>query len=310
VRLGWPRALRQRGSGDQRGELSGPSVDFGRLDRLAFVARRPARHGLGGEHRSRRRAPSTEFVDYRPYAAGDDLRRLDWNVYGRLGTLQLKLTEARERLELVVLLDCSASMAWGAPSKLAFACQVARAFAYVGLARMDSTRIVRLGYPGASQALGPVRSRARFGEVSRFLAETRAVGAGDLNVQLAACADGLSAALVVLISDLLTPDGCERGLDALRRAGADIVVVHVLAPQERDPEVRGELELVDAESGQSLPVGLSGAALERYRARYAAWAEDRRRQSAAFQARHLVACSDRSVTALFLDDARRAGVLR
>src|SRR5947209_20231168 len=84
--------------------LSISSETFSRFDRLSFVTRRPARAGLGGEHRSRRRAPSTDFVDYRPYSAGDDFRRIDWNVYGRLGALQVKVTEGRERLHVVVVL--------------------------------------------------------------------------------------------------------------------------------------------------------------------------------------------------------------
>ncbi len=137
------------------------STDLARFDRLAFVTRRPSRAGLGGEHASRRRAPSAEFVDYRPYVPGDDLRRVDWNVYGRLGALEVKLTEARERTELVFALDCSASMAWGTPDKFAAARQAAAALAYVGLARFDRVRIVRLGYSGAERSLGPVHGRAR-----------------------------------------------------------------------------------------------------------------------------------------------------
>src|SRR5918911_2077885 len=118
---------------------------FRQFDRLSFVARRPARAGYGGEHLSRRPSPSTDFVDYRPYRPGDDFRRVDWNVYGRLGSLQVRVTEGRERLELILVIDCSASMAWGDPDKLAFAAQVIAALAYVGLGRYDAVRVVPLG---------------------------------------------------------------------------------------------------------------------------------------------------------------------
>ena len=117
---------------------------FGRFDRLSFVSRRQARAGLGGEHRSRRRSPSTDFVDYRPYQPGDDFRRVDWNVFGRLGTLQVKVTEARECLDVVLVLDCSSSMAYGQPDKLGFATQLVAALGYVGIARSDAVRIVCL----------------------------------------------------------------------------------------------------------------------------------------------------------------------
>src|SRR5215831_8446868 len=98
-----------------------PADALHRFERLAFVTRRSARAGLGGEHRSRRPSPSTDFVDYRPYHPGDDFRRLDWNVYGRLGSLQVKVTEGRERLDLLLVLDCSSSMDYGEPDKLGVA---------------------------------------------------------------------------------------------------------------------------------------------------------------------------------------------
>jgi uncharacterized protein (DUF58 family) len=290
--------------------IGGQAIDYARFGRLGFVVRQPAGRGLGGEHRSRRRAPATEFVDYRPYAVGDDLRRVDWNVYGRLRTLQVKLTEARERAELVLALDCSESMRWGKPDKLGFARQAAAALAYVGLARFDAVRVVRLGHAESGRSLGPVRGRARFAEVERFIAGSEPAGRADLDDELARCAGSAPLRLVVLVSDLLTPAGCERGLDALLAARAEVVVVHVVAPQERDPELFGELELVDAESGEALEVGLSLQALDQYRARYAAWRQQQRDQCAAREVRYVEAHTERSVATLLLDDLRRAGVLR
>src|SRR3954470_4724934 len=125
--------------------LSIATESFGRYERLSFVSRDNARAGLGGEHRSRRPSASTDFVDYRPYQPGDDFRRIDWNVYGRLGSLQVKVTEGRQRLEVVLVLDCSSSMAAGTPDKLSFAADVVAALAYIGMARADSVRILCLG---------------------------------------------------------------------------------------------------------------------------------------------------------------------
>src|SRR5918911_4158414 len=122
---------------------------FRQFDRLSFVARRPARAGYGGEHRSRRPSPSTDFVDYRPYLPGDDFRRVDWNIYGRLGSLQVKVTEGRERLEVAVVVDASNSMDAGTPDKLAFAAQVAAAVGSIGLARADRLSVTVLSERGA-----------------------------------------------------------------------------------------------------------------------------------------------------------------
>src|SRR5689334_22743912 len=103
--------------------ISIPTDVLGRFERLSLVSRRTARAGVGGEHRSRRPSPSTDYVDFRGYQPGDDFRRVDWNVYARLGSLQVRLTEGRERLNVALVLDCSSSMDYGSPSKLDFAGQ-------------------------------------------------------------------------------------------------------------------------------------------------------------------------------------------
>ena len=292
--------------------LSLSTASFGRFDRLSFVRRRPARAGLGGEHRSRRRAPSTDFVDYRPYQPGDDFRRVDWNVYGRLDSLQVKLTEGRERQELVLVLDTSASMAWGEPDKLAFAAQTVAALAYIGLARQDAVRLVCLGEAHAGRTrLGPLRGRQRLPELLRALSGAQADGRVDLNAGLAEClpADA-SQPLVVVVSDLLSPRGIEAGLEQLLKVQADAVVLQVVSPQELEPTLAGELELIDAETRDVLEVGLSLAALDAYRARYRRWLAEQASVCGAHGVRYVQLHTDRSLPSVVLDDLRRAGVLR
>ncbi len=286
-------------------------LPLARFERLSFVIRQPATRGLGGEHASRRRAPSTDFVDYRAYAPGDDPRRVDWNVYGRLGSLQVKLTEARERLDLVLALDASASMAWGNPDKLLFAEQAVAALAYVGLARFDAVRVVSLGQGAGRRSLGPIHGRSRFGEVARFLADISPAPGPSLRDQVAECLPGIaSGTLVVLVSDLLDPRGCGAALDAVVGRGADVVVVHVVAPQELEPELLGELELVDAETEETVNVGVSLSGREQYRERYGAWAREQAAQCVARGLRYVRVRTDTSIDALLLDALRRGRVLR
>ncbi|MBV9355781.1 MAG: DUF58 domain-containing protein [Chloroflexi bacterium] len=307
----WPsrRSARERTTWTSSGGQP-LATDLARFDRLAFVTRRPSRAGLGGEHASRRRAPSAEFVDYRPYVPGDDLRRVDWNVYGRLGALEVKLTEARERAELVLALDCSASMAWGTPDKFAAARQVAAALAYIGLARFDRVRIVRLGYSGAERCLGPVHGRTRLSEVLGFLERSRPVGQLDLNQQLPDGSARRGQHLLILISDLLTPGGIGPTVDALQASGTELVVVHVVAPQERQPETLGDLELIDAESRGVLEVGLSNDVLRVYCTRFAGWLEHQRQLCLGRGARYVLAATDRPISALMLSDMRQAAILQ
>ena len=84
-----------------------------KLNRLTLVARRIRAGVMKGERRSSKRGSSIEFADYRDYVAGDDLRRLDWNIYARLDRPFIKLLEEEEDLAVHILVDASRSMDWG-----------------------------------------------------------------------------------------------------------------------------------------------------------------------------------------------------
>jgi uncharacterized protein (DUF58 family) len=291
--------------------LSIPTDVFGRFERLSFVTRRSARGGLGGEHRSRRRSPSTDFVDFRPYQPGDDFRRVDWNVYGRLGSLQVKLTEGRERLEVVLVLDCSSSMDYGQPDKLAFAAQLVAALGYVAMARSDSVRIACMA-PRPS-GFGPFGRRSRMPDLVQKLSQIAPAGLVDVNAGLAECLPETTARqpLVVVVSDLLTPRGVGAGLEALQVARqADVVMLHVVSPEEMEPRLTGEMELVDAETSEVLELGVSLETLAAYRGRFAAWLDERENECRSRGIRYVRVRTDRALTSVVLDDLRRGGVLR
>jgi len=282
---------------------------FGRFDRLSFVPRQPARAGLGGEHRSRRRSPSTDFVEHRPYQPGDDFRRVDWNVYGRLGSLQVKLTEGRERVDLVLVLDCSASMACGEPDKLTFGAQVVANLGYIGLARSDSVRVVCLG--SDTSRVGPFRGRARLPELVRSLSALDAAGRVDLTTALAECVPSdATQPLVIIVSDLMTVTGVAEALDALAGQRVDVVVLHVVSRDELDPRMSGDVELIDAETGELLELGASLATLDTYRARFQSWLADQASLCTTRGVRYMQIRTDRDAASVILQDLRQAKVLR
>ena len=291
-----------------------PSSDaFRQFDRLAFVSRRPARAGIGGEHFSRRPASSTEFVDYRPYQPGDDFRRVDWNIYGRLGSLQVKVTEGRERADVLLVLDCSASMTFGAPSKLDLARQLVAALAYIGAARSDPVRMAFVGHkPDAHWFTRPFTRRSRLPELTQHLSSLASAGAVDLNVVLSQdpITDVPRHSLAVVISDLLTPDGAAAGLDSLRSHVSDLAVVHVVSEQELEPRLSGEVELVDVESGAAFELGVSLETLAAYRSRFQTWLDARAQDCHQRGMRYVRVRTDQPLASIVLDDLRRAGLLR
>ena len=243
------------------------------LERLLLLMKRPVRGGLKGGRRSVKRGQSVEFADFRDYSLGDDLRQLDWNVLARLEKLFIKLYVEEEDVTISFLLDCSASMAAGAPAKLLFAKRAAAALGYIGLASEDRVAVTALaGRAGRRQ----VALRGS-GRVFRLLAALSAMAPSGGATDLLAAARHAGAQLhgrgvIVLISDLLDP-GADKVIRELAATGSELIVLHVLSPEELDPELEGDMRLVDVESGDGLDVTVDLATIDDYKARLAAWQE-------------------------------------
>jgi uncharacterized protein (DUF58 family) len=241
-----------------------------RLEQLELASRRLTAGRMKGERRSLRRGQSVEFADYRNYSTGDDLRQLDWNAYARLERLFVKLFVEEEDVTVHVLVDASRSMDFGEPNKLDAARRAAAALAYLGLASMDRVSVAFLG-DGRATMLRPMRGKARVFEVFGFLSAPRP----ERLTGLASAARDYAGRLrgrgpLVLVSDLLDPGY----LDALRDlAGTrcQLSVLHVLAPEELDPDVAPDARLIDRETGQAIDVSGDDELVERYHARLHDW---------------------------------------
>ena len=242
--------------------------DFiGRLERLRLLVRRRFAGAAGGTRRSTRRGASVEFADHRAYSPGDDIRRIDWNAYARLEELVLRLYAAEEDLTVYLLVDRSASMAFGDPSKLEVAKRLAAALAYVGLAGSERVSVVPFG-AGIGAPLPPTRGKRRVGHVLRFLDGIEASG----ETQLGQAVDQFLArrprpGLVVVLGDLLDPAGWTRLLDRLLSEKHEPVLFHILAPEELDPPEGGDFSFVDSELGTRVEVSLDARARRAYLAR-------------------------------------------
>jgi uncharacterized protein (DUF58 family) len=241
------------------------------LERLSIVAKKPVRGWTAGQRRSRRAGNSVEFLDYRPYGVGDDLRYVDWNIYQRTDRLMVKQHVDDEELCLHLLVDASASMGadeeGSGPGKLHWARQLAAALGYVGLTGLERVGLgvmrerVTEGWP-------PARGRARVIPMFEFLSAVTSGGATRLNESLAEYAGRSRASgVAVLVSDLLDAGGYEFGLKALLERGFEVHVVHVLSPEELQPSLEGDLRLVDQETGEMRPIRVDATLLRDYRER-------------------------------------------
>jgi uncharacterized protein (DUF58 family) len=289
------------------------SPTWSAFDRLQFVMAQPHRTTAGGEHRSRQRAASPDFADYRPYQHGDDVRRIDWNVYGRLGVLQLRQTEAQLRMPILILLDCSASMHWGEPDKLGYARDIVMALSRIALARSDSVSITCLGH--AQRSLGPISGIRQFGSVQQFLSNATSAGKIDVTAQVQSALERLGPSrsapgLIILVSDLLNVPTPRPLFDAIRQTANIAVTLHVMSRDEAEPEAIGDVDLIDAESGQIVEVGLSVETVRQYRERYEAWRAEMERQSSQRGIRYVRCMTERTVQEVVLSDLRVARIVR
>ena len=243
------------------------------LERLTLASRRIFRGRVKGERKSPRRGHSVEFCDYRAYGVGDDLRYVDWNAYGRLDRLHVKLFVDEEDLCLHLLVDASASMDFGRPTKLAYALRLAAALGFVGLVGLERVGVGILR-DRVSEGWPPTRGRNQFGALLDFLNEVEPAGTTRLNEALASYTmRSRESGVAVVISDLLDPAGYEAGLRALMERRFDIHVIHLLDPEEMSPELSGDFRLTDSESGEVRELSVDREALRDYRERLHAFLE-------------------------------------
>ncbi|MGE5223920.1 MAG: DUF58 domain-containing protein [Omnitrophica WOR_2 bacterium] len=245
-----------------------------KLSQLTLAASQVRSGMIKGERRSVKRGASVEFADYRDYVHGDDLRRLDWNVYARLERPFIKLFEEEEDLAVHILVDGSRSMDWGEgeQNKFRYAIKLAAGLGAITLGAGDHLT-VRILYDGkASTQYGPLRGQRRLVQFLSFLEAAQPGGSTDLNRPLREVA--LSAqrpGLAFLVSDLFAPGGYQPGISQLQSRGYEVSILHLLTPDEIDPPLAGDLRLIDVETGQAQEVSIDGGLRSVYRRRIRDW---------------------------------------
>src|SRR5579862_3007046 len=243
-----------------------------KLEYLYVVSRKVFAGRMRAERRTKKTGSGVEFADHRNYTVGDDLRYLDWTVYGRLDKLLLRLFEEEEDLHIYILIDASASMR--ANDKLDYAQTICAALAYVGLAKLDRVSIVPFGGP-ARDRLPPSRGKGNIFKVFRFLSELDAQGPTELSHALESFVHQTKRrGVAVVISDFYDPAGYADGLNLLRYHRFEPTVLQVWAEAEARPKLRGDLEIVDVETGELREVTVSERALAQYAKAHAAYCEE------------------------------------
>lgn len=286
-----------------------------KLERLSLRVRRPLPGGPAGEHLGVGQSTSIEFADHRAYAPGDDFRRIDWNALARLDELSIRLTEPREDVGLYIVLDCSTSMTAdtggtaGDGIKARLARQLAAGLAYLALNQLDVVRVYGLG-AGMLARSPRYGGRKQSADVFQMLRSLPSTGGTDIGAACTAfLADRPARGLVVVLSDLLNAGDYRSAMRRVVQAGFEVAVVHVLSEAELNPPLRGDVELIDSETGETLKISMTLETLNTYRRDLAAWQEQIAEFCRSIGIRYVQVDASRSPEAILLGEFRRHGIL-
>lgn len=250
-----------------------------KLDQLTIIANKVRAGAIKGERRSTRRGTSIEFADYRNYVRGDDLRRVDWNIYARLQRPFIKLLEDEEDLAVYLILDASASMDWPRSGerdrhKFLYARRVLAGLAIIALGSGDHVTVDVVRGDG-TQRWGPLRGRGHTLNLLTWLEKSYTRGGFEFNDALREVAVRTPrAGVCIVITDFMSPGGYEDGLRALQGRGHEVTAIHMLSPDEADPEITGDLKLIDVETGIAQEVTVDESMKALYIQRLHAWQAD------------------------------------
>jgi len=281
-----------------------------RLDSLDVMSRKILQGKLHGERRTKRRGQSVEFADHRPYVHGDDLRFVDWNIYGRLEQLFLKLFLEEQDLTVHIVADFSSSMSLGEPSKALFIKKLTAALGYVSLVNNNRVTISFFA-DGIEGQLANMRGRNYLHQMADYLMTAECDGLSHFEKSCKQLVAGrIGSGITIVLSDFLYKEGYDSGLRRLIGQNYDLYVIQVLSPKELSPDMTGELKLIDIEDSDIAEITVSGALLKYYKKTLNAYCNELKEFCTRRGAVYVLANSSDSVETLVLNYLRRINLLR
>ncbi|MBN2588524.1 MAG: DUF58 domain-containing protein [Sedimentisphaerales bacterium] len=281
-----------------------------RLDSLDVMSRKILQGKLHGERRTKRRGQSVEFADHRPYVAGDDLRFVDWNIYGRLEQLFLKLFLEEQDLTVHIVADFSSSMSIGDPSKALYIKKLTAALGYVSLVNNNRVTISFFA-DGIEGQLANMRGRNYLHNMADFLLTAESDGLSNFEKSCKQLVSGrIGSGITIVLSDFLFKEGYDSGLRRLMGRNYDLYVIQVLSPKELSPDITGELKLIDIEDSDIAEITVSGALLKYYKKTLNAYCNELKDFCTRRGAAYVLTKSSDSIETLVLNYLRRINLLR
>jgi uncharacterized protein (DUF58 family) len=278
-----------------------------KLDNIALSARITMNSGASGGRKSKAKGSSVEFSDYREYSAGDDFRRIDWNAYGRFDKLFVKLfMEEREAL-VNIFIDSSKSMDFGNPKKSMTALKLSGVFAFLALNNLDKVCINGIKETSINQSV-PITGKNMFHRCLSFLDNIEF--SGETNINACIKKKNLQTrGISIIISDFFSSGGVEEAIKYLSYKNQQVVLIHVLSPEELNPEVYGQVRLVDSESREGRNMTITPTMLKYYEKKLGSFISNIKDFSSKMGAAYIQVSSEEQIEKIVFEYLTRAGVI-
>lgn len=286
-----------------------------RLETAALYVRTHMQGYFGGNHQTRFYGSTVEFADYQEYTLGDDIRRIDWNLFSRFEKYFIKLFVDERQMHIQTFLDCSASMN-ADPEKSFYARRAAAAIGFLSVQNMDRTsvRLIKGGY--AEDLCGTITGKQSFYEGIAKLESIPFKGDADIEKAILNCPSiGTNNGLSVIISDFLTDSNWKKAVDFLLFQKRQVMLIQVLSPEEEDPFYNGRIRLVDAEAEDPLDernvkMKITKSHVRAYKEALADFKEDIRHFCASRQVEYYSVVSNEPVEKLLFEKMFKVGTVR
>ena len=232
--------------------MSNPYINgafFSRLETQALRLKNDLIGFFGGKHRTDKYGQTVEFADYREYMLGDDIRRIDWNLYSRFEKYYIRLFTDERQMAVNIYIDCSASMGKDLPQKGQYAVALGAGLGFLAVHSMDKVAFKPIHERQADDSGGTIVGKSAFFRAVRKLESINFAGDSYLSEAIVGSAEkGSRDGLTVIISDFLTDNDWKRAVDFLRYKGRQVLLVQVLAKEEAAPAYTGRVNLIDSEA--------------------------------------------------------------
>ena len=203
---------------------------------------------FGGNRRTKSFGSSSEFADHRDYVPGDDISKIDWNVYARFDKLYQKLYLDERQMHTRIYIDASRSMQHGILEKADQALRIAAAFAYLSVCEMDKVSIYAIHGGHAEEIISGMVGKDSYMNYINKLNDIEFYGEASVAEAISSAKLGMGDGCSVIISDFLTDERYETAIDKLAEKKRDILCVQVLSREEINPQFRGKMHLFDSEN--------------------------------------------------------------